>query len=73
MPTKLIEFCHNTVKVIIYSEIDTCARIRIEKRNRGFTNRLIYLSEGLNALCLCNTFPSSHVEPVSMTRMKVKK
>jgi hypothetical protein len=73
LPTKILEFQHNTVKVVIYSQIDTCARLRVSKRNRGFTDRLIYLSKGLNALCLCNTFPSSHVEPVTMTRMKVKK
>ena len=73
MPTKILEFQHNTVKVVVYSQIDTCARLRVSKRNRGFTDRLIYLSKGLNALCLCNTFPSSHVEPVTMTRMKVKR
>ena len=81
LPTKMIEFHHNTVKVIIYSQIDTCARLRIEKRNRGYTDRLIYLKMGLNALCLCQTFPGpgmafqfrTTVKDRGMTRMKVKK
>ena len=83
LPTKMIEFYHNTIKVIVYSQVDTCARLRIEKRNgitRGYTDRLIYLNKGLNALCLCQTFPNpgmafqfrTSVENRGMTRMKVK-
>ena len=82
LPTKMIEFYHNTVKVIVYSHVDTCARLRIEKRNgiaRGYTDRLIYLNKGLNALCLCQTFPypgmAFQFQPRvnrGMTRMRVK-
>ena len=81
-PTKIIELYHNTVKLIVYSEVDTCARLRIEKRNgiaKGYTDRLIYLNKGLNALCLCQTFPYPgtvfQFQPKvnrGMTRMRVR-
>jgi hypothetical protein len=70
-PTKQLTFRHDTVKVVIFSEIDTVLILRIERKNRGHSDKVINLVQGLNALCLCPTFPYSYHDR-GLTRDKVK-
>jgi hypothetical protein len=70
-PTKQLTFRHDTVKVVIFSEIDTVLILRIARKNRGHSDKVINLVQGLNALCLCPTFPYSYHDR-GLTRDKVK-
>jgi len=71
LPTKILHLRHDSVKITIYSDIDTVIRLRIERRNRGYEEKVINLVEGLNALCLCPTFPYSYHDR-GLTRDKIK-
>jgi len=73
LPNKSITFRHDTVKVVLFSHIDTVIRLKIERRNRSETqDMLVHLVEGLNALCLCPTFPYSYHDK-GLTRDKIKR
>ena len=71
LPTKILHLRHDSVKIVIFSDIDTVVRLRIERRNRGYSDKVINLIQGLNALCLCPTFPYSYHDR-GLTRDKVK-
>ena len=72
LPTKILHIRHDTVKIVIFSHLDTVIGLKIERRNSFETqDMLVHVIEGLNALCLCPTFPYSHHDK-GLTRDKVK-